>query len=75
MFLNVTRVMPSLLETIDLFRLQISSPNRLNITFCLAFHHLRSPETGLGQFGDADSATSRFGDGGRKCFMRKNGCF
>ena len=35
-------------------------------------HQQRS---GLGQFDDAVSATGRFGDGGRKCFMRKNVCF
>jgi len=32
---------------------------------------LRGWSTGLGQFGDAVSATGRFGDGGRKCIMRK----
>jgi len=30
---------------------------------------------GLGQFGAAVSATGRFGDGGRKYFIRKNVCF
>jgi len=30
---------------------------------------------GLGQFGAAVSAASRFGDGGRKCFMRKKCVF
>jgi len=35
----------------------------------------RPPGSGLRQFGGALSATGRFSDGGRKCFMRKKFVF
>jgi len=41
----------------------------------LSVKNLPHKNPGLGQFGAAVSATSRFGDGGRKCFIRKKCVF